>query len=787
MSAPLTIVHRPTGIDHPYEPFFDERRPRDPSVGDMVVLGFLTTPGSIADSVRVDWTRNGVAEAPIFARALSRGDDEDRWLVELGVVEAGDVVTYQISAVDPRDGSPVAGTFGFSTRIWHTASFAEVTSGDAGTARVQIRDAGGARGPDLVIDAEPNGAETTFRFEPASNGARATGNLPSLIDERGRLHLPRANGEALVVTIRWQEESGRLCAIELTGGLGPDEMIAGFGERFDAVDQHGRAPDVNVYEQYKNQGNRTYLPIPFFLSSTGYGLLAGGTTTVRYDIGRSVPDRWRCSIDMPASGVQTLHAFRGKPESVVQALTARTGRPDPVPDWTYGLWISSNEWNTQERVEREVAELSRYDIPATVVVIEAWSDESTFYIWNGARYEASAGAEAPVAADFTYPDDGPWPDPSGMIDALHAQGLRLILWQIPVLKRLDERHAQHEHDIAHALERGLVLENEDGTPYRNPFFWFNGALIPDFTSDEATAWWMYKRRYLLDELGVDGFKTDGGEHLAGRGIRARSGMRGDELVNAFPQLYVEEYHRFARDRRGGDALTFSRAGHTGAGAVPAHWAGDENSTWSAYRRSIVAGLNAGLSGVIFWAWDIAGFSGDLPSTELYVRGAAMAAFCPIMQFHSEYNPSGPSRDRSPWNVAERNGDLRALILFRFFTRVRERIQPYLIEEGRFSAANGTPLMRALLLDFPDDEACWRIADQYMLGRSLLVAPIVEERATSRVLYLPAGEWRDLWSGERHSGPAWVTVEAPWERIPVFRREEGSALLDDLRLDEITPG
>ena len=152
--------------------------------------------------------------------------------------------------------------------------------------------------------------------------------------------------------------------------------------------------------------------------------------------------------------------------------------------------------------------------------------------------------------------------------------------------------------------RGFVIRHSDGRPYRNPAFWFNGALIPDFSSADARRWWLDKRAYLLDEIGIDGFKTDGSEHLQGRDIVASDGKQGAELVNAYPNQYIGAYYRFAREHRGG--ITFSRAGHTGAGAFPAHWAGDENSTWEAYRRSIVAGLSAAMSGVVFWGWDMPG-------------------------------------------------------------------------------------------------------------------------------------------------------------------------------------
>ena len=220
------------------------------------------------------------------------------------------------------------------------------------------------------------------------------------------------------------------------------------------------------------------------------------------------------------------------------------------------------------------------------------------------------------------------------------------------------------------------------------------------TNPAERAWWLGKRAYLLDELGVDGFKTDGGEHLWGVETRCADGRRGDELINAYPWLYTQAYYDFARQRRG-EAVSFSRAGFTGSQTSPIHWAGDEASTWEAFRASILAGLSAGISGIPFWSWDLAGFSGDIPTAELYLRSAAMAAFCPIMQYHSEYNADRTvSRDRTPWNIQARTGDDRVVPLFRFFLNVRHNLMPYIWQEAMHSAASGEPLMRALGLTEP---------------------------------------------------------------------------------------
>jgi alpha-D-xyloside xylohydrolase len=550
------------------------------------------------------------------------------------------------------------------------------------------------------------------------------------------------------------------------------ESFHGLGERYNAFNLRGSSLDVSVYEQYKNQGVHTYMPVPFFLSSQGYGFYIDTARFSTFDLAASRGDRWQFQAELGSQASLTFHVYAGKePKQNLQMFSRQIGLPQLPPDWAFGHWISSNEWNSQKTVMEQLRLSQLHDIPATVLVIEAWADEKTFYIWNDAQYSPKPADQPFKLADFTFPADGLWPDPKGMIDELHRQGIRLVLWQVPVLKHLGgECHPQQDIDEAYMLEKSYHLKWPDGSPYRVRPFWFHDSLLPDFTNPEAVDWWMSKRAYLLDELGVDGFKTDGGEHLWGREVVFANGLRGDEGLNLYPNLYVGAYHRFARQKRNGDALTFSRAGFTGAQAFPCHWAGDENSTWDAFRASLLAGLNAGLSGVPFWGWDLAGFSGEIPSAELYLRAAAMAAFCPIMQYHSEFNDHRtPLRDRTPWNIAERTGQAKVIDIYRHFVKTRMELLPYITAEARHCAETGEPLMRPLFLDWPADLQAWQIWDQYCFGRGLMIAPILEPGTLTRRLYLPEGEWQDFWTGAEFSGQQWITVPAPLEQIPVFKR------------------
>jgi 1,3-alpha-isomaltosidase len=523
--------------------------------------------------------------------------------------------------------------------------------------------------------------------------------------------------------------------------LAPGDRVVGFGERFDGLDQRGRYVDTAVYDQYKGQGARSYLPMPFAL------VVGERTYGIHVDTGR------RCFFDVGASDAAQLVVeaddecevvlLEGTPAEIVRAFSERACPGlAPPPDWIYRLWLSGNEWNSEARVRGEVAAAGEAGIPVGALVIEAWSDEETFVVWNGGDL---------------------WPDPKRLVDDLHEAGLKVLLWQIPLAKA--------EEDQRVMIERGYCVHNEDGTPYRNPGGWFHDALMLDFTNDEATDWWLGRRRYLVDEIGIDGFKTDGGEHAWPSTLRYADGTRGDETNNRYPVLYQAAYHRLA-------PVTFSRAGFTGSGGFPCHWAGDEDSTWEAFRASIVAGLTAAVSGVFYWGWDIGGFSGPLPTPELYLRATAMAALCPIMQLHSEFNfHREPSRDRTPWNIAAQTGDETVVPLFRRFVELRERLLPYLIEAGERAARERVPIMRPLVLDHPGDDAVWEFPFEYMLGDALLVAPVCEPGAAEWQVYLPSGDWVDLARPVATvAGGAVVTVPAPLGSVPVFCKAERAPVL-----------
>jgi alpha-glucosidase (family GH31 glycosyl hydrolase) len=414
-------------------------------------------------------------------------------------------------------------------------------------------------------------------------------------------------------------------------------------------------------------------------------------------------------------------------------------------------------------------------IPVGVVVIEAWSDEEGIVIFRDAQYAVNDDGAAHVADDFTYPTDGAWPDPKAMIDELHSRGIKVILWQIPLQKTDPELTGQVLADARTMVREGHAVLEADGRAYKNRGWWFPQALMPDLSVQRTRDWWTDKRRYLVKDLDVDGFKTDGGEHAWGHDLRYADGRRGDEGNNLFPVHYARTFGDLLRTE-GKAPVTFSRAGFTGSQAHGIFWAGDEDSTWEAFRSSITAGLTAASCGIVYWGWDLAGFSGPVPEAELYLRAAAASTFMPIMQYHSEFNHhQRPLRDRTPWYVAETTGDDRVVTLFRRFADLRERLVGYLAEQAEVTIQTGQPLMRPLFFSHGDDPAAWNYPSQFMLGDDLLINPVTRPGVDTWQTYLPRGRWVDVWDGSEHKGAQLVTREAPLEVVPVYCRADQWAI------------
>lgn len=732
------IRHRPLGSGHPYSDDTEQRSPVQPVEGAPLRLG-VRTSGNI-DSVSLELRVNDgdVAILPLQRVARSsRGQAVDGghlasaqarkaraaggWQVEVQAPAAGSLLSYRFTGFNS---GRVSHTRWFETRVaaWRSADLSV-----------------------LAVD----------------GSAVAVAPTVEVLDDGERVH-----------------------RVRFALPLAPGEHVAGFGERYDEFDHRGTSLDSVVFEQYKSQGahRRTYLPMPFahVVGGKGWGFHVRTSRRVWFDIGESNPDQLLIDAEVDAASGESkalsIAIYSGSPTEVLDSFLAETGRPCSLPEWVFGLWASSNEWNTQAMVEHQIDLHQQHGIPVRNVVIEAWSDEKSFTIFRDAQYTVRDDGGPMHLADFTFPTNGAWPDPKGMVDSLHERDVHVHLWQIPLLKLRPHPTGQAAADARAAVTEGVVIQETgpDGKlrPYRNRGWWFPLSLMPDLTDERAASWWTEKRRYLVEEIGIDGFKTDGGEHAWGKDLVYLDGSSGTQSNNRFPVAYAAAYGRLL-ESAGKAPVTFSRAGFTGSPAHGAFWAGDENSTWEAFRWSMLAGLSAAACGIVYWGWDIAGFSGPIPDAELYVRAMAASVFVPIMQYHSEFNNHRiPSNDRTPWNIAERSGDASVITDVRALVQLRERLVPYLARAADAAVNTSVPLMRPLYFDHPADPMVWEHPIQWMLGPDVLVSPILEPKAQEWTVYLPAGSWVEAHSGEITNGGQVVSVNVS-ERIalPVFVRAE----------------
>ncbi|MDR1188090.1 MAG: hypothetical protein LBK95_11655 [Bifidobacteriaceae bacterium] len=349
--------------------------------------------------------------------------------------------------------------------------------------------------------------------------------------------------------------------------------MVGFGERYDAVDQRGLTLDSVVFEQYKGQGRarRTYFPMPFaHILGGGWGFHVRTSRRVWFDVGASDPSKLVVESEVGPDGRVAVDVFSGSPVEVLGSFLDQAGRAEPLPAWVHRLWASGNEWNTQASVMAQMDAHRDHGVPVGAVVIEAWSDEEGITVFRDAEYAARPDGSPFVGADLTYPADGAWPDPRGMVDGLHARDVKVLLSQIPLLKSgatfalEDQPHGSQVISDGEALVRsGFVVKGADGQPYLNRGWWFPKALMPDLSTPAGREWWASRRRYLVRDLGVDGFKTDGGEHAWGGALRYDDGTRGDDGNNLNPARYARAYGDLLRSC-GKVPVTFSRSGYTGS-------------------------------------------------------------------------------------------------------------------------------------------------------------------------------------------------------------------------------
>ena len=747
------LKHQPEGLV-PFEDCGFARYPTHPLAGEAVTVACRT---DAADGVPKLWLWVNGAEMPAPNPCRQEGG---LWRFELGAFAWGDEVRYRfITQLEESR------TYSFETererRVDAPKRLVKVSDRtycqiyEGFYALFHVNDA-----LEIVLKqgAPPEGSELLGVQEELPEGLQLilTGNKKGWLLKRFSSSETLASVEDYILR---ETKNGRIVAIEQRGQLAGDH-IWGTGERFHSVNLRNSGSNGEVVEKFTTQGDQTYLPMPFFMSDCGVGCWRDTAAPAAMDFSHQrLRIRQRTVGERLARDVWLF----GAPREILRQYLWFSGKPALPPEWAFGVWISANGWNCDAEVDAQLEALRQCDYPADVMVLEAWSDEQTFYRWN---------------------DGAHWRDPEDTVRRIRAAGLHLVLWQIPVVKYEPAYSAgeQLRADEREAIEKGYCVRHADGSPYRITERWFHHSLLLDFTNPEAVRWWFGKRKHLLD-MGVEGFKTDGGEFLFDHTAVLHNGLTGLEAHNLYPSQYIGAYHDFMR-ANSVNGVTFSRADYVGAHTRPLHWAGDQQSLWSELRAQLCAGLSAGLSGVLFWGFDIGGFAGELPTTELYLRATALACFSPVMQWHAEprsgqfyaTHEDGFNNDRSPWNLAEKLHDPSVLQIGAQFARLRQSLKPYLYGEAQYCINAGRPLMAHLCIDYPNSVTACNIDDQYMLGRELLVCPIVEEGRSERDVWLPNGRWKHWFTGEEFEGGVSMSFECPLNQIIVFKKVHTNAPL-----------
>ncbi len=779
------LAHDPYGWDNLYgskevPTIWWQREPRDPIAGEPTCITIAVSKSLEGKDIWIELAKNGKLLEPVYCECRANlqvdSSEKAKYCCFLTEMCSGDVVEYMICAGENGVAEKSLGPFYFTMSAWERLEVTGATdiqqdaatfTGYAGNIPVSVLTNIASTG--IVSIQITNGVSDTADSIPEKLSANG---LKLQVREDGTLYLSR-NGNPVVCWsgIEVLTDGSVVHAIRLSVEAEESDRFYGFGMKYNSLNQRGNTVDTYCVNWYKDQNGETYTPVPYYFVPNKYGLYVDSTYYSSFAM-CDYPHENTCVIEIDTGGtgefLLPVHLFTGDNAEIAAGYASVAGNAELPPVWAFGPWISANEWNKQSEIMEQLEATLEHEIATSVIVIEAWSDEQTFYTFNDSKFETSEAGEALDYGDFTF--SGRWPDPKGMVEALHRNDIKCLLWQIPVLKYSTEATAQSVRDQIYAETQGYVLQYEDGSTYRLPGgTWFGNSLLLDFTNEEAVSWFLEKRRYLLEDIGIDGFKTDGGEFVWGRDVVASDGTRGDELRNAYPDLYAQAYYDFG-NQISEEIVTFSRAGGSSMQVHPLCWVGDQSSDQAAFKDAIRATLSANMSGIPFVAWDIAGFSGDVPSADLYQRCVAQAAFSSVMQVHSETS-GDPERSqaRTPWNMAERKNDNACLDTYRYYANLRMNLLPYIYTEAKWSSETGEPLMRSMAYSFPDDLTAAEYEFQYMFGRNMLVVPVTTPHAKTVKVYLPEGVWYDFFTGQRYEGGL-HTIPVALDEIPVFVRE-----------------
>lgn len=507
--------------------------------------------------------------------------------------------------------------------------------------------------------------------------------------------------------------------------LGVGECVYGLGERFTPFVKNGQT--VEIWNEDGGTGTeQAYKNIPFYLTNRGYGVFVNHPERVSFEIASERVSRAQFSVH--GESLDYFIIDGPTPKEVLGKYTQLTGRAALPPAWSFGLWLTTSFTTDydEQTVTHFVDGMAERNLPLHVFHFDCfWMGE---FQWT----------------DFEW-DRRVFPDPEGMLRRLKDKGLHICVWLNPYI-------GQKSRLFAEGMKNGYLLKKPNGDVWQWDR-WQAGMALVDFTNPDACEWYAANLRRLID-MGVDAFKTDFGERIP-TDVVYYDGSDAVKMHNYYSFLYNELVFNVLKEKRGvGEAVVFARSATAGGQQFPVHWGGDSSADYESMAESLRGGLSLGLSGFGFWSHDIGGFESK-SSPDIYKRWIAFG----LLSSHSRLH--GSSTYRVPWLY-----DDEAVDVLRYFTNLKCRLMPYLFGVSKQATESGLPVMRAMVLEFPNDPACEYLDRQYMLGDSLLVAPVF--RADGEVTYyLPEGEWTHFLTNARVQGGTWRREKYDYLGLPLF--------------------
>ena len=537
--------------------------------------------------------------------------------------------------------------------------------------------------------------------------------------------------------------------------IGGDHALTATFDGFDGEHIYGMGQYQEEYLDWKGctlelAHRNSQASVPFIMSSRGYGFLWHNPAVGWATFGRN-----RTSWHADSTKQLDYWVTCGdKPADISRNYGMATGFVPMMPEYGLGFWQCKLRYWNQEQLLEVAREYKRRNLPIDVIVCD-------FFHW-------------PRMGDFRF-DEEFFPDPAAMVKELQAMGIELMVSVWPQVALTSENY----HEM---YQEGLLVRAEYGEQIGMRFV--EDSMFFDATNPRARdyVWKKIKKNYY--DQGIRIFWLDEAEPEYGtydyKQYRYHIGSA-QQVTNIYPQYYSRLFYEGMVAQGQANPVNLVRCAWAGSqryGALV--WSGDIMSHWDDFRRQVCAGLSMGIAGIPWWTTDIGGFHSGRPADpefrELLVRWFQWGCYCPVMRLHGDRQPGGPiyrkdgrehlfsGTDNEVWSF----GDEAYPILVKYLNR-REELRDYVRGLMKIAHEEGTPLLRAMFYEFPEDGECADLKDQYMFGDKYLVAPVLEAGARSRSVYLPAGEWKNVESGEVLPGGQRVDVAAPLEIIPVFEK------------------